>query len=857
MKNFLIGLLLILFPVFFGFSGEVLFQTAGKLSNKEGLAGAFIGTLNGGVYVMGGSNFEQGYPWEGGKKVYHDALYRLVPGKDTLSCTLISGRFPKPMAHGFTVSLPKRLFCFGGITPHGDNQAVYVVRERKPGLLQLDSVACFPVNFRAVGAVVIKNRIYLPGFIGKEAACYAFDPNELTWYPLAAYPGRLRKEGVMVCAQNCGKGDRLYMFGGRSVVEGRLFLHNDVLEYDPLRNVWMDKGPIRIKTDGKEMVPNAWMGAAVLAYGTSNILLFGGDDGLAFTERFVLEQQCAAETDSHKLQALQGTLKDRFLAHRGFSNQLLSYHTVTNTWVVLATAPQPLPVVTTAIKSGSDVLLIGGEAKPAIRTPDLLRVKMTTEVHFGTLNYTVVILYLLAMLGMGFYFMRRNKNTDRFFKGGGQIPWWAAGVSIFATALSAITFLSIPAKAFATDWSMLLFNLMIVAVAPIVVLYYLPFFRNLSVASAYEYLETRFSALVRYIASSFFILFMFARIAIVLYLPSLALNAVTGLDIHWCILMMGVVTLVYCTMGGIEAVVWGDFVQGIILVGGAILSLVWMIADTEGGLSGFVQIAVDHHKFDTFHMVFDWTQPVFWVVVVGGFSNQLLTYTSDQSVIQRYITTSDMKAAKKSIWMNAWLSIPVSFIFFLIGTALFTYYKTHPADIPVGMINADSIFPYFMMHKLPAGFAGLLIASVFAAAMSTLSSNINSISTAFTEDLIRPWSSSISERKKMVIARASGFVAGSLGIGIALWLASSDIYSLWDQFNLFLGFFTSGLGGLFLMGIFTRHINTGGALCGFFGSMFVVMALNHFTSVSFLLYGFCGLVSCFVIGYLCSFLFKK
>jgi Na+/proline symporter len=173
------------------------------------------------------------------------------------------------------------------------------------------------------------------------------------------------------------------------------------------------------------------------------------------------------------------------------------------------------------------------------------------------------------------------------------------------------------------------------------------------------------------------------------------------------------------------------------------------------------------------------------------------------------------------------------------------------------MINADSIFPHFMMCRLPAGFAGLLIAAVFAAAMSTLASNINSISTAFTEDLIGPIIKTASNKTRMTIARLSGFVAGSLGIGIALLLASADIYSLWDQFNLFLGFFTSGLGGLFLMGIFTKHINTKGALCGFFGSMLVVMVLNRYTHISFLLYGFVGLVSCFVIGYLLSYCFKK
>lgn len=841
----------------YNFATSVQIASVGKISNSFGLSGAFVGTLDKTIYFIGGSNFEQNYPWEGGKKVFHDEIYSIKSDGQSYECSVLPIKFPKAIAHGYAVSVGHSMYCVGGQTAQGDNRTMYSVQISGKNHLHIDSASVLPASFKVFGAIAIKDHIYLPGFLDNNPAMFVFDTQQGTWKRLAAYPGMVRQEGVIVCAQNNGKGEMIYLIGGRSVVRGELTLHRDVLEYNPLKDKWINKGLIHISEGDNEVKGDVLMAAGSVAYGTNTILVFGGDDGIEFERRFNLDKAILAAKDPRRLDSLKSVLKSSFLMHKGFSKTILSYHTITNTWIKLAQSSQTLPVVTSAVKIDDDVFLVSGEVKPAIRTPQILKVTMSDEVHFGFWNYLVVIVYLVAMLGMGFYFMRRNKDTDRFFKGGGQIPWWAAGVSIFATALSAITFLSIPAKAYATDWSMLLFNLMIVMVAPVVVIYYLPFFRKLTVASAYEYLQTRFSAGVRYLASSFFILFMFARIAIVLYLPSLALNAVTGLDINLCILLMGVVTLIYSTMGGIEAVVWGDFVQGIILVGGAIVSLVWMIVDTQGGLAGFVKIAVDNHKFEAFHMAFDLTQPVFWVVVVGGFANQLLTYTSDQSVIQRYITTSDMNAAKKSIWLNAWLSVPVSLIFFLIGTGLFTYFKTHPQDINVGMINADSVFPHFMMCRLPAGFAGLLIAAVFAAAMSTLASNINSISTAFTEDLIRPMIQTASNKKRMVIARLSGFIAGSLGIGIALLLASANIYSLWDQFNLFLGFFTSGLGGLFLMGIFTKHINTKGALCGFFGSMLTVMALNHYTHISFLLYGFVGLVSCFIIGYLSSYCFKK
>ena len=158
-------------------------------------------------------------------------------------------------------------------------------------------------------------------------------------------------------------------------------------------------------------------------------------------------------------------------------------------------------------------------------------------------------------------------------KGGGRIPWWAAGISIYATMLSAITYMAYPAKTFATNWTYYPMLVTILIVSFPVIRYYLPFFRRLNVTSAYEYLEHRFNAPLRLMASALFIIFMVARMALVLYLPSLALTAVTGIDIYICIVLMALITIVYCTMGGVEAVVWGDVVQGIILVGGAFLAI--------------------------------------------------------------------------------------------------------------------------------------------------------------------------------------------------------------------------------------------------------------------------------------------
>jgi SSS family transporter len=348
---------------------------------------------------------------------------------------------------------------------------------------------------------------------------------------------------------------------------------------------------------------------------------------------------------------------------------------------------------------------------------------------------------------------------------------------------------------------------------------------------------------VRWLASSLFVFFMVSRISIVLFLPSLALNAVTGFSVYWAIIIMGVVTIIYCTSGGIEAVVWGDVIQGFILLAGAFVALAFMLAGVEGGLGGFIDISTQHNNFHTFDFRFNFSQPVFWVVLLGGLANTLISYTSDQSVVQRYMTTKDEKATGRSIWLNGFLSIPVTIVFFLLGTGLYAYYTSNPERMAVVNPNIDSVFPQFIVAQMPAGVAGLLIAAIFAAAMSTLSSNINSVAAVITSDFYKTLSKKHNPRYSMSIARWSGVIVGILGIGMALILATWNIASLWDQFNTFLGLLTAGLGALFIMGIFFPRISGNAALIGTFGGIALLLFVKNQTDLSFLLYGFVGMTA--------------
>jgi len=532
----------------------------------------------------------------------------------------------------------------------------------------------------------------------------------------------------------------------------------------------------------------------------------------------------------------------------------LIYNTITDTWFEAGKTVNPPVAVTSDVSDGKNVYIASGEIRPGVRSPLITQLYYTSQPSFGWINYLVLILYFGGMLLMGFYFMKRNENTEDFFKASGRIPWWAAGISIFATTLSAITFLSIPAKTYATDWRMLVFNICIILIVPVVIRYFLPFFTRFRLGTAYEYLEKRFNRTTRWLASALFVVFMVSRIAIVLFLPALALNAVTGFDIYLSIVVMGLVTIIYSTSGGMEAVVWGDVIQGFILVFGALAAFVLMVMGIDGGLGEFWHTSIEFHKFRTFDFRFDFTQPVFWVVLIGGVANSLITYTSDQSIVQRYMSTKDEKATSRSIWLNGILSVPVTILFFLIGTGLFAFYKDNPASMMVTNPNIDSVFPQFIVSEMPVGFAGLLIAAIFAAAMSTLSSNINSSAAVLTSDFYQTIFPKSTFSSQLKMARWSGLLCGLLGMGMALMLATWNIASLWDQFNTFLGLLTSGMGALFILGIFFPRVGAGAALVGVITGLFLLLIIKEHTPLSFLLYGFIGVSVSILIAWLSSFL---
>jgi SSS family transporter len=567
-----------------------------------------------------------------------------------------------------------------------------------------------------------------------------------------------------------------------------------------------------------------------ISAGQTHILVLGGDTGEHAARTFEL-------MDSHP----------------GFSKDILAYHTITDTWTKTGTLPVG-HVTTTAVKWGNKIVIPSGEIRPGTRTPGILYGKFDRiRSGFSWVDYTTWGLYLAIILCVGLYFSKREKGTNDFFLGGQRVPWWAAGMSIFGTQLSAITFMAIPAKVYATDWIYILAQAAIIFVAPIIVFLYLPFFRRLNITTAYEYLEKRFNVALRLLGGIAFCLMQLGRMGIVLFLPAIALATVTDFNVYTCILVMGIFCTIYTVLGGIEAVIWTDVIQVIVLMGGALLCILVIAFKVDGGITGIVNIGSHADKFRMVNLSWDYTTTAVWVVVVGNIFSNLVPYSADQTVIQRYLTTPTEKQAARAIWTNAALTVPASLIFFFLGTALYVFYKSRPQNLNPGL-DTDAVLPWFVVRELPVGVAGIVLAAIFAAAMSSLDSSMNSMATVLVTDFYHRFKPDSPDHKRLLLARIITVALGIFGTGCALLMATYPIKSLWDVFMAMLGLLGGGLAGVFMLGIFTRRANGAGALTGVVCSTVILYCVQRFTEIHFFLYGGIGITACVCFGYVGSLL---
>lgn len=504
---------------------------------------------------------------------------------------------------------------------------------------------------------------------------------------------------------------------------------------------------------------------------------------------------------------------------------------------------------------GRGSLLIADGTTPVLVTegPRFFRGAFVRPVsRMGAVDYGAIAVYIGVLVCMGWYFSRRERTTEQFFLGGRKIPWWAVGLSIFGTSLSAITYLSIPAQAFATNWVFFNANMAIFLVAPIVTVFYIGHYRKWPIATAYEYLERRFNLVVRVYGSLCFLIFQTGRVGIVMLLPAIALSAATGIDKGTCIIVMGVLATLYTVMGGIEAVIWTDVIQAVVLTLGAVLALVLIVTHVDGGAAGIVREAAAHDKLHMIEWSWDPASTALWVVLIGNAFMNLYPMTADQTVVQRYLSTPSARDAKRAVWTNALLTIPITILFFSLGTALWAYFRQHPQYLDPTLQN-DAIMPLFVTIEFPIGLKGVLIAGIFAAAMSSLDSSINSVASVLVNDYYRRFVREVTERRAFFAARLITVLFGGIGTAVAFYAAQINAPSLWGPFLSLLSYVGSGIAGVFALGVFTTRANGTGAVCGAMVSAAAVYG-SGYTDIHNFLKGVVGVVVAFAVGYTVSLL---
>lgn len=801
-----------------------------------GVAGPFAGVSADYLVVGGGANFPKPV-WENNKQ-WVDTVYALDLKSKNLNWVQI-GRLPKPTAYGASVTTPYGIFCLGG----NDNQSVFddafvmTISEDLENKLQLNihPLPSLPLPNVYSQAVYYENRIYLvagqndQGLDSAHNHFWTLDLSplaglsieerkydELVWESLNDFPGAPRAFGVTT-VQHDGFETHLYLASGRTQKDEEISFLKDHWKFDFKSEQWQKVSD----------VPQCVMAGVSIPVGQSHYLVVSGDTGGNFFK-----------TDE---------LKD---AHPGFPLTSFSYNAITDTWSEHGGIPQN-QVTTAAVNYKGSFIIPSGEIRPRVRTPKVWQLTFENKSSdFGWVNSAVIVIYLLIVSGVGFYFSKNNKNTDDYFTGGKRVAWWVAGCSVFATMLSSLTYTGIPSKAYAQDWVYAIANFMIPVVAIYAVFFALPFFRRLKSASAYEYLEDRFDYRLRRVASGVFIVYHIFRMAVVMSLTSLALSLATPLSPGQSIIIMGVLCIAYSVSGGLEAVVWTDTVQSIVLLIGAVAAVFYLLMGMNGGWETFIQMANEGGKFNIANFHWDATQSTvaFWVIVLGAVGQNLSSYTSDQAVVQRYLSTPTQSDAAQAIWLNAGLSILATILFFGIGSGLYVFYKINPVALDV-TINNDQIFPFFIISNMPVGVAGLIIAGLFAAAQSTVSTSMNSTATALLTDFTR---SNKEPENGLFKARLATFIFGSLGTFLAFAFISPEIKSLFDSFIKVVGLFMGTLGGLFLLGMLTRFATGNGALFGTLLSLVVLVAVWKKTDVPAFLYPLLGVTVSFFSGMLAS-----
>ena len=470
------------------------------------------------------------------------------------------------------------------------------------------------------------------------------------------------------------------------------------------------------------------------------------------------------------------------------------------------------------------------------------------------IDIIVFLLFTGGVVAFGCSFFKKKGTSEEFTSAGRSLPGWVVGMSIFATYVSSISYLGYPGKAFSGDWNAFVFSLSIPIASYFAARYFVPFYRSQDSISAYSFLENRFGPWARIYASSCYLLTQIARTGSILYLLALPMNVLLGWHIQTIIVVTSVAIVLYSMLGGMKAVIWTEAIQGIILIGGALVCMFILLFDMPGGPVQTFSIAMEDGKFSLGSFGSSLSESTFWVCLVYGIFTNLQNYGIDQSYVQRYHTAKNEKEAKFSALFGGYLFIPVSAVFFMIGTGLYAFYKVHPGILPDG-VGADYVFPFFIVNELPVGLTGLLIASIFAAGMSTIATSVTSSSTIILTDYYQRFRKHAGNRERMLVLKLSSVGVGVAGILVAF--AFMSVQSALDAWWALASIFSGGMLGLFLLGYISRKARNFDAVLGVVCGVILVcwIVISPFVHANLAIVF--GTLLIFLVGFLSANLFNK
>lgn len=452
------------------------------------------------------------------------------------------------------------------------------------------------------------------------------------------------------------------------------------------------------------------------------------------------------------------------------------------------------------------------------------------KIHtMRSIDLFIFLIFTLGTILFGYFFGRKKQSSDEFTRGGGRVPGFIVGLSIFASFCSSISFLGYCSSAFFGNWNAFVFSLSILPAGLLAMKYFVPFYRSLGSISAYSFLEERFGRWARVYASVFYLFTQICRAGAILFLLAVPMNVLMGWSVPLVVTVTGIGIILYSQRGGLKSVIWTEALQGAILIAGALVCLVVLLGKMPDGPVQAFRICSSHDKFSLGSFGGGITESTFWVCLVYGLFINLNNFAIDQSYTQRYCAAPSLGEARRSAFWGSLLPLPVNMVLFLIGSCLFAFYTVYPDSLPVGL-KADYVFPYFIIHELPAGLVGLMIASIFCAGMSTVATSFTSAATIVMTDFYdsalqgRTEAGSAEERnigaedrRKVFVLRTASVGVGVLSIGVALcflWVDNA-LDAWWALSSLCSG----GVLGLFLLGYLCPRARKPHAVLGVMAGM--------------------------------------